>query len=246
VLRTGDVGHTLRVSEQALNAGGSGPVVTSVPSGVVLPLPPVSTGPPQITGNVVEGQTLRERPGSWANGTTSVLDGWVRCNTSGSACSPIKGASGQSYTLTRADVDHTVRVLELANNAGGQGAAASSGPTRTVQPSSGRVKTALGKLSITRSRPRLEHLVGSGRATYYFTAPSAGDLQILVNHGAVVVARGSLDFTAPREAGVVVRLTAQGRSLLSRLTPHLKLQLVVTFAPAGGGQITVRRTISLR
>ena len=40
------------------------------------------------------------------------------CDSSGQSCPPIGGATGQTYTLTAADVGDTIRVQEVASNAG--------------------------------------------------------------------------------------------------------------------------------
>ena len=49
---------------------------------------------------------------------------------------PLSGASTKTYTLTSADVDHTVRVCVAASNADGQ-AAAFSKPPAVVSDSQG-------------------------------------------------------------------------------------------------------------
>jgi hypothetical protein len=44
---------------------------------------------------------------------------WRRCNTSGSSCSNVSGATGASYALTSADVGSTIRVRVTATNEAG-------------------------------------------------------------------------------------------------------------------------------
>ncbi len=56
---------------------------------------------------------------------------WQRCESSGSSCSAIEGATGQSYTLAASDVGHAIRVQESASNSGGSGGPAATG---VVQP----------------------------------------------------------------------------------------------------------------
>ena len=244
-LGPGDVGHTVRVSEVAVNSAGASDPALSAPSAVVLPLPPSSQGVPVITGRPREGSTLTRVAGTWSGSVSGLGDTWQRCPASGVGCSAIPGATGQTYSLTRADVGHRIRLAEVASNAGGQ-ASASSSATSAITPSPADVKAALTGLSTTRAQPRLIHLISSGRSVFYFAAPSAGQLVIVVTHGAVTVARGAHNFSAPQTAGVPVNLTAQGRKLLSRLASPATFQLVLTFTPTGAGATTVRRAFSLR
>jgi hypothetical protein len=95
--------------------------------------PPSNNAPPTISGTAQQGQTLTEVHGSWSNSPTSYSYQWEDCDSSGSNCTPIAGATNQTYSLTSADVGHTIRVSESATNAGGTGAAAPSGPTAVVQ-----------------------------------------------------------------------------------------------------------------
>jgi hypothetical protein len=99
-----------------------------------LALPsPSNTGLPTISGEAQQGQTLTEKHGTWTNGPTSYEYQWKDCDSSGNNCTPIAGATGQTYTLTTADVGHTVRVAESATNAGGTGGPATSNATAVVQ-----------------------------------------------------------------------------------------------------------------
>ena len=122
-----DVGHTIRAVVTATNAGGSAST-TAAQTAVVTPPPsPSSTGLPQISGTAVQGDTLTTTNGSWANGPTSYGYAWEDCNSSGSGCSNIGGATSSSYTLQSSDVGHMVEVTVSAGNVGGSGQATSSG-----------------------------------------------------------------------------------------------------------------------
>ncbi len=57
---------------------------------------------------------------------------WQRCDSDGSGCAPIAGASGDTYELTPADVGHDVRFVVSATNPGGTTTVASKdvGPDR--------------------------------------------------------------------------------------------------------------------
>lgn len=94
---------------------------------------PANISPPTISGTPRRGQTLTESHGSWTNSPTSFAYQWLDCDAAGGNCTPIAGATGQTYTLTAADVGHTIRVAETASNAGGPGSPVNSAATAVVQ-----------------------------------------------------------------------------------------------------------------
>ncbi len=131
-LGSSDVGHTIRVVVTATNAGGSTPA-TSGASGVVLPLPPTDTSLPTVSGSAVEGQSLTAGNGSWSGSPSSFGYQWQDCNSSGSSCVSVGGATSSSYKLGSSDVGHTIRVVVTATNAGGS-TPATSGASGVVLP----------------------------------------------------------------------------------------------------------------
>jgi hypothetical protein len=87
--------------------------------------------------------TLTAHKGTWTGNPTTFLYRWQRCASDGAACANISGAGTKTYTLTSADVDHTVRVRVRAANADGQTTAFSKptdvvsddqAPANTVRP----------------------------------------------------------------------------------------------------------------
>jgi hypothetical protein len=84
---------------------------------------PSNTAPPTITGTPEKGMTLTAHNGTWTGIPTTYFYRWQRCAAAGTGCANISGASTKRYTLTSADVDHTVRVRVTASNADGQTAA---------------------------------------------------------------------------------------------------------------------------
>src|SRR5207248_4610412 len=58
VLQPGDVGHRLKVSETASNAGGSSTPSAQAATAVVVPAGTTNPAPPTITGTAHQGQTL--------------------------------------------------------------------------------------------------------------------------------------------------------------------------------------------
>ena len=129
-----DVGHELRVTETASNAGGSGTAAESEATSVVVPPVPVDSTVPTVTGTAQQGQTLTEHHGEWSNSPTGYVYQWLRCNASGSSCGAIGGATSASYSPVAEDVGHELRVTETAGNTGGSGTAAESSATAVVVP----------------------------------------------------------------------------------------------------------------
>jgi len=81
---------------------------------------PVALLKPAIVGRAIEGQTLSFLAGTWTNTPTSLSDEWGRCDgTVIETCHTI--ATTPTYTLTSADVGHTIRIREQASNEYGVG-----------------------------------------------------------------------------------------------------------------------------
>jgi hypothetical protein len=99
---------------------------------VAVDAPPVNTAAPIISGTARDAETLSADRGSWS-GTepTSYAFQWRRCDAGGAGCVDIAGATGQTYTLTTADIGSTVRLRVTATNDLGE-ASASSDPTEVV------------------------------------------------------------------------------------------------------------------
>ncbi len=117
----------------------NGTAVTSVTlaptSGIVLqkpsstsappPAPPVNSALPVASGTAQAGLSLSASTGTWSGSPTSFAYQWQRCSSSGSACSPVSGASSSGYLLSSADVGSTMRVGVTATNTGGSTVATS-------------------------------------------------------------------------------------------------------------------------
>ena len=104
---------------------------------------PRNTAPPTISGTASEGNTLTASNGSWANSPTSFAYQWRQCDSSGSGCNDISGATKKTYTLGSSDADHTIRVVVTASNSDGQASSTSdqtqlisskNAPVNTVKP----------------------------------------------------------------------------------------------------------------
>ncbi|HET8752286.1 MAG TPA: hypothetical protein VFM43_07150 [Gaiellaceae bacterium] len=131
-----DVGHTLRVTVTATNAGGSGQA-TSAPSAVVSDTTaPTPTTAPSVSGTLQVGSTLTASKGAWSGSPTSVTVAWSRCDSNGDSCAQISGATNDTYVLTQADAGKTLRISVVATNANGSTTYV-SGPTSAVPGSNG-------------------------------------------------------------------------------------------------------------
>ena len=113
----GDLNHTLVVLVAAKNASGSS-TANSHPSAVVsAPTAPRNTQSPRIAGNPQVGEALVADPGKFSGaGTTTYAFQWQRCDSTGTKCADISGATGQTYGVLKADLGHTLRVRVKATN----------------------------------------------------------------------------------------------------------------------------------
>jgi Cellulase (glycosyl hydrolase family 5) len=122
-----DRGAALAVTVTAANGGGSASQ-TSTPTAVVVGVPK-NTSKPTISGRAKVGVKLTAKPGTWTDTPTAYTYQWQRCSSNG--CTDIPGATASTYTLTRSDKGHPVRVAVTATNAAGS-ATTTSAKTATV------------------------------------------------------------------------------------------------------------------
>ena len=153
-LTSRDLNRRLIVSVTARNAAGGGSAQSRA-TGVVArrAAGPANTSPPTISGTPQEAQTLVASPGGWS-GTQPISFAyqWLRCDRSGGSCAAIASATGQSYTLSTADVGQTVRVRVTARNSAGARSSTSvpsAVVTRAAPPGpGGQIRLPNGKVSI--------------------------------------------------------------------------------------------------
>jgi hypothetical protein len=125
-LVAGDVSRTLRVAVTAANADGKA-TATSQPTDVVdSKNGPNNSVKPAVSGSARVGEELRVSNGTWSPTPTSFRRQWQRCDASGEGCLNIAGATGVSYGVRSADVDHRLRALVTALTAAGVSTVASS------------------------------------------------------------------------------------------------------------------------
>lgn len=105
---------------------------------------PSNVSPPTLSGTAEIGQALTASSGSW-NGDTPITFtyAWERCDTTGSSCAAIAGATGNVYSVVAADGGHTLRTAVTAHNGSGTATAestqtatvtAAAAPQNTAQP----------------------------------------------------------------------------------------------------------------
>jgi hypothetical protein len=126
-----DVGTTLRVGITARNAAGSATAVSDPSSIIAAAGAPMNTSLPTISGTAQVGQTLTAGTGSWTGSPASFGFHWQRCNSSGTGCIDVPGATSGTLALTSADLGATIRVVVTATNGLGAGSATSP-PTAVV------------------------------------------------------------------------------------------------------------------
>ena len=103
---------------------------------------PSNTIPPDVTGELIAGETLRSSNGSW-EGTPPLTYSyqWQSCTAAGSECANIAGATNSSYTLGNGEIGASVRVLVTAANAAGS-ATATSPSSPVISPATPPSNTA--------------------------------------------------------------------------------------------------------
>jgi fibronectin-binding autotransporter adhesin len=171
VTTVSDIGFRLRALVAGRNAYGSSSLYSNLTSAAIAAVgaKPALIAAPAVTGSAQVGGTLTTTTGTWSSSTTlHYAYAWLRCDAQGNACSPISGATGQSWKLTAASAGHTVRSQVTATNLAGSSAAQSiphavaSAPTGAVPPS-GLISVGGGMYSVSASAVSLPaRLIVSG------------------------------------------------------------------------------------
>jgi RHS repeat-associated protein len=182
------------------------------------PAKPLSRTAAAISGAAQEAQTLSAAAGVW-EGAPSLSYGyqWEHCNSSGTGCASISGATGSTYVLGSGDVGYTMRVVITASNTSGSAASTSEATavvvsavvwgyafgSGTLHHPDGDAIDAHGRVWVTSSsgEPWLQVFSPEGEqlATYGATGTGKGDFEdpngIAINKstGAVYVSDGSND-----------------------------------------------------
>jgi len=122
------LGLPLGATPLSLQAGGEKPPASR--GGPRLPSELVKTSRPALSGTPLVGESLTVSEGAWSEPPSSYAYQWQLCDATGNHCADIGGATGQTLTLTPADLGATVRAVVTALDAAESAPAASpvSGP----------------------------------------------------------------------------------------------------------------------
>jgi hypothetical protein len=103
-------------------------------------VPAVSRGP-AVTGATTPGQTLSAAEGLWTGDQLTFSYQWERCLEAESSCTPIPGATADTYTLTTGDLTSRLRVTVTGRNRLGSEAATSPSTVFVSGPAGSPVAT---------------------------------------------------------------------------------------------------------
>lgn len=96
---------------------------------------PASAVPPHVRGEPVVGETLKTTRGRWrGDAPFSFVVRWSRCGPTLRGCARIRGATGLSYLVTRADLGRSLRSSVTAINSNGSRTSVSRPTAVAVRP----------------------------------------------------------------------------------------------------------------
>jgi hypothetical protein len=125
-LVSNDVLHTIRVTVTASNTDGKASARSGATDVVDSKNGPSNTVRPSVSGTAQVGEELTVSHGSWSTTPTSFSYRWQRCDTDGTGCLNVVGATGRTYGVRSADVGNKMRALVTAHTANGVATAPSS------------------------------------------------------------------------------------------------------------------------
>lgn len=119
-LKSNEVGHEI-VVEVTDTASNETATASSAPTGpVAAPPQPAVSQAPAVIGDPVVGTQLAATPGVWSSPDHLHFSyQWLRCNASGSGCTPINGAIYRRYTASKGDAGGDISVVVTAHDAEG-------------------------------------------------------------------------------------------------------------------------------
>lgn len=121
IVGTSQVGSVLRAVVTASNSFGKSSVSSNLTTTVLAKATaPLNSALPVISGSKLVGATISASTGVWTGVATNAFAyQWTRCNSNGTACSNVSGATGQSYGVGQADLGLALRVNVTATNSTG-------------------------------------------------------------------------------------------------------------------------------
>jgi hypothetical protein len=207
-LTSADVGATIDVIVTGTNNLGVDHATSAVTAVVTAPPPPPPPAPapatvspansalPTISGSPVVAKTLTASPGNWGGTPTPTFSyQWRRCNSSGTSCVAITGATSSTFTPGSGDVGARLTVLVTASNSAGS-ASASSNATAAVTGNSGPGSVKITKLAVVKSHGHYTLQVRlSGAATVTVTLKRVHPHKATLKHGKHKVRSGANQIT---------------------------------------------------
>jgi len=123
-----DVSGTARVVVTGTNtAGNSASTSAQTVAIIAAGAAPANSAPPTISGTAQVGQVLTVSVGTWTGIPAPTLTHqWRRCDSAGSNCTDIAGATSATYTIVTGDIGATIRVVETGTNATSNASATSA------------------------------------------------------------------------------------------------------------------------
>jgi len=133
-----DVGHAVLVRVGATTPSGTASSSSAATLAVASSGTPGGAAPqprklPSIQGSSQVGQVLTAQVGTWTGSPTSYSYQWRRCAPGGTACTPITGAGGATYTTTPGDIGSVISLTVTAIGKGGAGSATAP-PSAVITP----------------------------------------------------------------------------------------------------------------
>jgi hypothetical protein len=249
-----DVGHTLGLTVRATDATGTTAAYSAL-AGLIAAAASrnVVSAQPAVTGDAIVGSPVKVEGGTWTTTPTAPGYAWKRCNANGRLCTPIAGATTDTYSLTAADAGH---VLLAVVNAGGQTALSlvtglgrtSPGPVAADRP------TVTGPLQ---QGKRLSAAAGSWAGTgtirfaYQWYRCSASGARCSSIRGSTRATYTEVAADVGRALGVTVRATdstgtTSAYSALAGPVAAASATLAATAQPTLVGAASVGRTLTVR
>jgi hypothetical protein len=199
-----------------------------------------------LTGAERVGRTIKSSSGTWTSiAPLTFAYQWVRCQTNGSGCADIAGATASSYRLRAADAGRRVHVRVTASGADGSAAASSAPSGAVARP---HVKP---RLTITApARMSLAAFLRGVRATVRSDRAASMTVQLAAHATGAHISRAYNLVLVTKRATLAKRGTKTLRLRPSRKlvgsAQRFSVQLVVTARGAGGDVSTKRKRIRVR
>jgi hypothetical protein len=138
---------------------------------------------PAISGTMKAGEKLTTTNGTWSANPAITLYAyaWARCAANGSSCAAVGGATSSTYTLTDADVGHTLRSYVTAVNGNGP-TQAQSAQTAVVAAAYPTGKQVDAKLVVLPNRLIIDKLTYSANPIRSRTTPTQMRVHVADSH----------------------------------------------------------------